>query len=67
MDHLPEASTASRELIHYGYKKTCTGHCKCKKAALKCTALCSVVVNIVKFLYSENNQLCNKGSCHIVI
>ena len=40
MDHLPEASTASRELIHCGCKKGCTGHCKCKNAALKCTALC---------------------------
>ena len=40
MDHLPEASTASRELIHCGCKKGCTGYCKCKKAAFKCTALC---------------------------
>ena len=40
MDHLPEASTASRELIHCDCKKGCTGRCKYKKAALKCTALC---------------------------
>ena len=33
VDHLPEASTASRELIHCGCKKGCTGWCKCKKAA----------------------------------
>ena len=37
---LPEASTAARELIRCGCKKGCTGRCKCKKAALKCTALC---------------------------
>ncbi len=37
---LPEASAATRELIRCGCKKGCTGHCKCKKAALKCTALC---------------------------
>ena len=35
-----EASTASRELIHCGCKKGCTGCCRCKKAAFKCTALC---------------------------
>ena len=35
-----EASTASRKLIHCGCKKGCTGCCKYKKAALKCTALC---------------------------
>ena len=40
MNHLPEASTASRELIHCGCRKGCTGCCKCKKAAFKCTALC---------------------------
>ena len=40
MDHLPEASTASRESIHCGCNKGCTGCCKCKKAAFKCTALC---------------------------
>lgn len=38
---LPEASQACYELVHCGCKKGCTGHCKCKKAALKCTALCS--------------------------
>ena len=37
---MPEASTVSRELICCGCKKGCTGRCKCKKAALKCTALC---------------------------
>ena len=37
---LPEASKSSRELLHCGYKKGCSGRCKCRKAALKCTALC---------------------------
>ena len=37
---LPEAAKSFQELIHCGCKKLCTGHCKCKKAALKCTALC---------------------------
>ena len=39
---LPEASKSSRELIRCGCKleKGCRGRCKCKKAALKCTALC---------------------------
>ena len=37
---LPEASAATRELIRCGCKKVCTGHCKCKKAALKCAVLC---------------------------
>ena len=32
---LPEASTASRELIRCGCKKGCTGRCKCRKA-MKC-------------------------------
>ena len=37
---LPEASTSSRELLYCGCKKGCRGQCKCKRAALKCTALC---------------------------
>ena len=36
----PEAAKSCHELIHCGCKKGCTGHCKCRKAALKCTALC---------------------------
>ena len=38
---LPEASQSCYELIHCGCKKGCTNRCKCKKSALKCTALCS--------------------------
>lgn len=38
---LPEASVSCYELIHCGCKKGCAGRCKCVKAALKCTALCS--------------------------
>ncbi|KAL7373698.1 hypothetical protein ABVT39_012891 [Epinephelus coioides] len=38
---LPEASQSCYELIHCGCKKGCTTRCKCKKAALRCTALCS--------------------------
>ena len=38
---LPEASESCRELIHCGCKKGCTMRCKCVKAALKCTPLCS--------------------------
>lgn len=37
---LPEASKSCHELIHCGCKKGCDGHCKCRKAALKCTAVC---------------------------
>ena len=39
---LPEASLSCYELIHCGCKKGCTTRqCKCVKAALQCTALCS--------------------------
>ena len=38
---LSEASDNCYELIHCGCKKGCRGRCKCVKAALKCTALCS--------------------------
>ena len=38
---LPEASESCRELVHCGCKKGCTMRCKCVKAALKCTLLCS--------------------------
>lgn len=38
---LPEASQSCYELLHCGCKKGCCGHCKCKKAELKCTALCA--------------------------
>ena len=37
---LPEAAKSCHELIHCGCKKGCTGHCKCRRAALKCTAMC---------------------------
>ena len=38
---LPETRVSSRELLCCGCKKGCTaGRCKCKKAALNCTALC---------------------------
>ena len=37
---LPEASESCRELLRCGCKKGYRGHCKCAKAALKCTALC---------------------------
>ena len=36
----PEASKSSRELLCCGCKKECRGQCKCKRAALRCTALC---------------------------
>jgi len=38
---LPEASQSCYELIHCGCKKGCSTRCKCKKAALQCTDLCS--------------------------
>ena len=38
---LPEAAQACRELIRYRCKKGCRGHCKCRHAALQCTALCT--------------------------
>ena len=37
---LPEASKVCRELISCGCMKGCRTNCKCKKAALPCTALC---------------------------
>ncbi len=37
---LPEATQACRELLRCGCKKGCRGHCKYRKAALQCTALC---------------------------
>ena len=37
---LPEANVACRELISCGCLKGCLGWCKCRKAALHCTALC---------------------------
>ena len=37
---LPEATHACRELLRCGCKKGCRKQCKCRKAALRCTALC---------------------------
>ena len=37
---LSEASKQCRELIKCNCKKFCLGHCKCRKANLKCTMLC---------------------------
>ena len=37
---LSEASKQCRELIKCNCKKRCVGHCKCRKANLKCTMLC---------------------------
>ena len=38
---LAEASKACSELISCGCKRACCGLCKCTKANLPCTALCS--------------------------
>ena len=38
---LPEASQSCHELIRCGCIKGCITRCKCVKAALKCTLLCS--------------------------
>ena len=38
---LAEASKASSELVSCGYKRACRGLCKCTKANLPCTAMCS--------------------------
>uniref|UniRef100_UPI00358E0007 uncharacterized protein n=1 Tax=Myxine glutinosa TaxID=7769 RepID=UPI00358E0007 len=38
---LPEAAKSCYELNCCGCEKGCSGRCKCKKAALKCTALCA--------------------------
>ena len=38
---LAEATSSCRELLRCGCKKGCKGQCKCHKAALQCTALCS--------------------------
>ena len=37
---LPEASKTCYELVSCGCKKGCRSRCKCRKAALQCTALC---------------------------
>ena len=37
---LPEAAKPCHEVIHCGCKKGYKGHCKCAKAAPKCTELC---------------------------
>jgi len=37
---LPEAAASCSELLKCGCQKRCVGHCKCVKAALKCTSLC---------------------------
>ena len=38
---LPEASKSCQELIRCACKEACRGLCKCHKASLPCTALCS--------------------------
>ena len=38
---LPEAAEACYELVSCKCKKGCVRRCKCKKAALECTALCA--------------------------
>ncbi len=38
--NLPEASKVCRKLLRCGCTKGCHTNCKCKKAALACTALC---------------------------
>ena len=38
---LPEAARVCAELIHCGCKKGCAARCKCIKAGLKCTELCT--------------------------
>ena len=38
---LPEASKACSELIRCGCKQACQGLCKCTRANLPCTALCT--------------------------
>ena len=38
---LPEASKACNALIKCGCKRACRGLCKCTKANLPCTALCT--------------------------
>lgn len=37
---LPQVQESCYELTHCRCKKGCTGQCKCRKASLKCTALC---------------------------
>ena len=37
---LPEATAACQELLRCGCTKGCGEHCKCLKAALRCSALC---------------------------
>ena len=38
---LPPAVKSCRQLIKCGCKKECKSHCRCTKASLNCTALCS--------------------------
>lgn len=37
---LPEAAASCSELLRCACQKSCSGRCKCLKAALKCTTLC---------------------------
>ena len=39
--NLPEAATICKELLKCGCKTKCKNRCKCAKASLKCTDLCS--------------------------
>lgn len=39
--YLPEAGEACRELVKCNCRKGCSGRCKCRKSALRCTHLCA--------------------------
>ena len=39
--HLDDVSTASRILLRCGCKKACKGNCKCSKADIRCSYMCT--------------------------
>ena len=51
---LPDASTACRELIKCGCRKTCRGRCKCKQNDLSCTELCSCSGQCTAVIYGSS-------------
>ena len=53
---LLEASKACHELASCKCKKCCVRHCKCKKAALECTAFCACEGDCLQNWKSNNNH-----------
>ena len=56
---LSEASQCCHELIRYACKKRCTARCKCVRAALKCTLLCSYSAPTLEGVNNRHNSFDN--------